>query len=104
MAGSDVVFGINMRGCSPAAFSMVAEEIGDGVVYEIDAHCRQVPMVEAGSGEYYLKNPVQLADVVKNLKKSDVTISVKIGQAWPATTAHWRRPYGKQGLIFSMST
>jgi len=78
MAGSDVVLGINMRGCSPTAFAMVAEEIGDGVVYEIDAHCRQVPMVEAGSGEYYLQNPVQLADIVKNLKKSGVTVSVKI--------------------------
>ena len=59
MAGSDVVLGINMRGCSPAAFARVAEELGDGLVYEIDAHCRQPPMVEAGAGEYYLKNPHQ---------------------------------------------
>jgi len=78
MAGSDVVLGLNMRGCSPAAFAGVAEELGDGVVYEIDAHCRQLPMMEAGSGEYYLKNPALLADIIKTLKKSGVTVSVKI--------------------------
>ena len=78
MAGSDVVLGINLRGCSPAAFARVAEELGDGVVYEIDAHCRQEPMTGAGSGEYYLKNQAQLAETVKTLKKSGVTVSVKI--------------------------
>ena len=78
MSGSDVVLGINMRGCTPVAFSRVAEELGDGVVYEIDAHCRQAPMVEAGSGEHYLQNPAQLADTVKTLKNSGVTVSVKI--------------------------
>ena len=78
MTGSDVVLGINMRGCSPAAFARVAEELGDSVVYEIDAHCRQLPMIEAGSGEYYLNNPTQLFEIVKTLKRAGVTVSVKI--------------------------
>ncbi len=78
MSGSDVVLGINMRGCSPASFVRVAEELGDRIVYEIDAHCRQQPMIDAGAGEYYLKNPNQLADVVRSLKKAGVTVSVKI--------------------------
>ncbi len=78
MTGSDVVLGINMRGCSPASFASVAEELGDGVVYEIDAHCRQQPVIEAGSGEYYLKNPGALIETVKVLKLAGVTVSVKI--------------------------
>jgi tRNA-dihydrouridine synthase B len=78
MAGSDIVLGINMRGCSPEAFRKVADEFGDAFVYEIDAHCRQLPMIEAGTGEYYLKNPKKLAEIVKTLKNSGVTVSVKM--------------------------
>lgn len=75
---STVVTGINLRGSSPAGFSAVAEALGDSVVYEIDAHCRQEPMVAAGAGEHYLKNPRELAECVKALKTQDVTVSVKI--------------------------
>jgi tRNA-dihydrouridine synthase B len=78
MAGSDVVLGINMRGASPEAYRSVASELGPGVVYEIDAHCRQAPLVQAGCGEYYLKNPNDLAQVIRGLKSEDVTVSVKI--------------------------
>jgi len=74
----DVVAGINLRGSSPAAFTAVADALGDGVVYEIDAHCRQGPMVAAGAGEYYLKNPGALIAVVKALKAKKVTVSVKM--------------------------
>jgi tRNA-dihydrouridine synthase B len=76
--GSDVVFGLNLRGSTPSAFRAVAEAFGDAVVYEIDAHCRQEPMIAAGSGEYYLRHPDQLALTVKELKACDVTVSVKI--------------------------
>jgi|SRR5271157_2800543 len=75
---SDVVTGINLRGSSPAAFAAVADAFGDDVIYEIDAHCRQAPMVAAGAGEFYLKNPAALMDVVKTLKSKKVTVSVKI--------------------------
>ena len=78
LEGSGVVTGINLRGSSPAAFVAVADAFGDKVVYEIDAHCRQAPMVAAGSGEYYLKNPGALVAVVKALKGKKVTVSVKI--------------------------
>ncbi|MGA9030398.1 MAG: methanogenesis marker 9 domain-containing protein, partial [Methanoregula sp.] len=74
----DVVTGINLRGSSPAAFAAVADAFGDDVVYEIDAHCRQAPMVAAGAGEFYPKNPAALMDVVKTLKSKKVTVSVKI--------------------------
>ncbi|NMB78808.1 MAG: methanogenesis marker 9 domain-containing protein [Methanomicrobiales archaeon] len=73
-----VIPGINLRGTTPAAFAAVAKELGDSVVYEIDAHCRQPPMIAAGCGEYYLKNPRELCAVIRALKAEEVTVSVKI--------------------------
>ena len=78
MEGSDVVLGINMRGTTPAGFAAAARELGDSVIYEIDAHCRQEPMVNAGAGEFYLKNPEKLNEIVKVLKSAGVMVSVKI--------------------------
>jgi len=75
---SDVVTGINLRGSSPTSFAALADAFGDEVVYEIDAHCRQAPMVAAGTGEFYLKNPGALVAVVKALKAKEVTVSVKM--------------------------
>jgi len=75
---SDVIPGINLRGSSPESFRSLARALGDSVVYEIDAHCRQPAMVEAGCGEFYLKNPDRLATVVRALKDEGVTVSVKI--------------------------
>ncbi|MDI9632935.1 MAG: methanogenesis marker 9 domain-containing protein [Methanolinea sp.] len=78
MEGSDVVCGLNLRGSTPGAFAEVASQIGDGVVYEIDAHCRQGPMVEARSGEYLLLHPDLLEEEIRALKREDVCVSVKI--------------------------
>ena len=75
---SHVIPGINLRGSSPAAFVAVAKVLGDSVVYEIDAHCRQPAMVEAGCGEFYLKNKKDLCAVIRALKAEQVTVSVKI--------------------------
>jgi TIM-barrel protein len=75
---SDVIPGVNLRGCSPAAFRAVAQVLGDRVVYEIDAHCRQQPMIDAGCGEHYLTNPGKLFAAVRALKDEGVTVSVKI--------------------------
>jgi TIM-barrel protein len=78
MKSSDVILGINLRGSSPAAFQNLARELGDSVVYEIDAHCRQPAMIAAGCGEYYLKNIKDLCAVIRALKAENVTVSVKI--------------------------
>jgi len=78
MKGSDVLFGLNIRGSAPESYKTLAESLGDKVVYEIDAHCRQKPMVEAGCGEYYLHHPKKLTEVVKALKAANVTVSVKM--------------------------
>ncbi|WP_048153170.1 methanogenesis marker 9 domain-containing protein [Methanolacinia paynteri] len=78
LAGTDVIPGINLRGSSPESFVSIAHELGDGVIYEIDAHCRQPAMISAGCGEYYLQNTEKLAMVVSALKSTGVTVSVKI--------------------------
>ena len=78
LKSSHVIPGINLRGSTPAAFQALARELGDSVVYEIDAHCRQPAMVAAGCGEYYLKNPKDLCAVIRALKAEKVTVSVKI--------------------------
>jgi len=76
--GSGIVCGLNLRGATPESFANVASQIGDQVIYEIDAHCRQAPMVEARSGEYLLSHSDLLAEEIRALKREDVTVSVKI--------------------------
>ena len=78
MEKSTVILGLNLRGSTPEAFGSLARALGNSVIYEVDAHCRQPEMVAAGCGEYYLKNPVALASVVKALKAEGATVSVKI--------------------------
>jgi len=78
MEKNKVILGINLRGSTPEAFGSVAGAIGDRVVYEIDAHCRQPEMIAAGCGEYYLKKPDKLAAVIRALKSHGVCVSVKI--------------------------
>jgi tRNA-dihydrouridine synthase B len=75
---SSVVLGINLRGSRPASFKEIAEQFGDSIIYEIDAHCRQEPMVNAGCGEYLLHHPGHLEETIKALKSLEVTVSVKI--------------------------
>jgi len=75
---SPVVTGINLRGSEPESYAAIARSLGEGVVYEIDAHCRQPALVAAGCGEHYLKKPADLLAVVRALKSEGVTVSVKI--------------------------
>jgi tRNA-dihydrouridine synthase B len=78
MEKSAVVLGLNLRGSSPESFGAMARSLGESVVYEIDAHCRQPAMIAAGCGEHYLKKPGELMAVVRALKSENVTVSVKI--------------------------
>ena len=75
---SAVVTGLNLRGSSPESFRAIAQSLGETVVYEIDAHCRQQEMIAAGCGEHYLKKPAELFAIVRALKSEGVTVSVKI--------------------------
>ena len=73
-----VAGGVNLRACTPEALASLAGSLGDRVIYEIDAHCRQAPMVEAGAGEYLLHHPEILAEMVRALAREGVLVSVKI--------------------------
>jgi len=73
----DVVPGLNFRASSPQACRDLAAAIGPSVIYEIDAHCRQEPMIAAGAGEYLVKYPDELKAMVQALKRAGVTVSVK---------------------------
>jgi tRNA-dihydrouridine synthase B len=78
MRSSHVIPGINLRGSSPEAYRAIARELGDRVVYEIDAHCRQPEMIAAGCGEHFLKNQKDLCATIRALKEEKVTVSIKI--------------------------
>ncbi|MEN6341913.1 MAG: methanogenesis marker 9 domain-containing protein [Methanospirillum sp.] len=77
LKGSDLVVGLNLRAATPEGFAEVAREIGSSVVYEIDAHCRQPEMVEAGAGEALLHRPELLERIVGALAAEGVSVSVK---------------------------
>ncbi len=94
---SDVVAGINLRGSTPAAYGEVAEAFENRVVYEIDAHCRQPPMLDAGCGEYLLQHPAKLVEIIRALKAADVTVSVKIRAGVAASDADLTRTVWKAG-------
>lgn len=76
--GTDVIPGVNLRGTSPQSFLNIYSALGNEVIYEIDAHCRQEAMIHAGSGEYLLKNTDTLADIIRALKEAGATVSIKI--------------------------
>ena len=42
-----IVAGLNLRGAAKEAFLEAAAVFGKDIIYEIDAHCRQPPMVAA---------------------------------------------------------
>ena len=76
--GAGVIAGINIRASSAGSLVELATALGDGPIYEIDAHCRQQPMIDAGSGEYLLTHPEILLSYVQALKIAGVLVSVKI--------------------------
>ena len=75
--GTDIILGLNLRGATPDGFVAAAKRFGKSVIYEIDAHCRQQPMIDAGCGEYLMHNPEKLCAIVSALAKDGVTVSVK---------------------------
>lgn len=75
---SGVIPGINIRASEAGSLVALAQELGNSIIYEIDAHCRQQPMIEAGSGEFLLHHPEILISYVQALKIAGVLVSVKI--------------------------
>jgi tRNA-dihydrouridine synthase B len=77
LKGSGLLIGLNLRAQSADAYRTAAETLGDGAIYEIDAHCRQAPMIAARAGEYLVSHKEQLCGMIQALKEVDVTVSVK---------------------------
>lgn len=75
--GSSIVPGVNLRGKDAAAFLRAGEKLGKKIIYEIDAHCRQKAMTDAGCGEALLKNTDNLLEIVESMTKAGFTVSVK---------------------------
>ncbi len=75
---SGFVTGVNLRASCPDSLVAVAEELGQGVIYEIDAHCRHEAMKETGAGESLLTDPTRLISYVQSLKIAGVVVSVKM--------------------------
>ncbi|HWQ65735.1 MAG TPA: methanogenesis marker 9 domain-containing protein [Methanospirillum sp.] len=73
-----VIPGANIRTSDVNALVHLAQAIGDRIIYEIDAHCRQQPMIDAGCGEYLLHHQEHLIAYVQALKIAGVIVSVKI--------------------------
>jgi tRNA-dihydrouridine synthase B len=92
-----VVSGLNLRGSAPESYAAIAGSLGESVIYEIDAHCRQPAMVAAGCGEHYLKKTADLLAVVKALKSEGVTVSVKIRAGVAADDRQLARKLWKSG-------
>jgi len=78
LRGSNVVTAVNLRAANPSTYAELIDATGDAIVYEIDAHCRQRPMIDTGCGEYLLTHPDRLEEHIRALKAEDVTVSVKI--------------------------
>lgn len=77
-ADSDVVICVNLRASSPNSLAIAAQRLGTDIVYEIDAHCRQEEMIQAGCGEYLLTHTDVLSQYIAALKAEGATVSVKI--------------------------
>ncbi len=75
---SGVVPAVNIRAADTNALIDLTNHLKKRVIYEIDAHCRQQPMIEAGCGEALLHDTAKLTDYIKALKSTGVIVSVKI--------------------------
>lgn len=70
--------GVNVRVSERDALLEVAELCAEkGAILEINAHCRQREMIEAGAGEALLRKPEILEEWVRDAKRSGAVISVK---------------------------
>ena len=92
-----VIPGINIRASGVDALVSLVREVGDQAIYEIDAHCRQQTMIDAGCGEFLLTHPEILLSYVQALKISGVLVSVKMRAGVAADDAELARLLWKAG-------
>lgn len=68
----------NLRATTPEPYALLYNN--DNIdILEINAHCRQAPMLEAKTGQYLLSNPKTLGDMLEEVTtNSNKEVSVKI--------------------------
>ncbi|MDK2781376.1 MAG: hypothetical protein PWR13_404 [Archaeoglobi archaeon] len=70
---------VNARASEKSSLLELAEICSQkNAILEINAHCRQKEIVEAGSGEALLKRAEILEEWIREIKKMDVIVSLKI--------------------------
>lgn len=76
-SGSAVAVNVRSTTLEPLieAAKVVKEE---GAILELNAHCRQPEMLEAGLGEALLQNPEKLSKWIRAIKETGVVLSVKV--------------------------
>jgi TIM-barrel protein len=92
-----IIPGINIRASEVNSLVALTEVVGDRAIYEIDAHCRQQEMIDAGCGEYLLTHPERLISYVQTLKITGVLVSVKIRAGVAANDVELARMLWKAG-------
>jgi len=78
ISDSKVVICVNLRASNTESLVIAARRLGANIIYEIDAHCRQEEMIQAGCGEYLLTHTDILSQYISTLKAEGVLVSVKI--------------------------
>ncbi|MCL2460841.1 MAG: methanogenesis marker 9 domain-containing protein [Euryarchaeota archaeon] len=78
LADSEIVICVNLRASSAESLAIAARRLGADIIYEIDAHCRQEEMIQAGCGEHLLTHTDILSQYISTLKAEGVLVSVKI--------------------------
>ena len=69
---------VNLRGIDPAAFKIVYPNENIDII-EVNAHCRQEPMLKANAGQKLLEDTSQLSKILEEVtSNSGKEISVKI--------------------------
>lgn len=73
------VFAINVRSSTLDGYIQAAEVAKkyEGII-EINAHCRQPEFTEIKCGQWLIHHPDTLAHIIREVRKLDVIISVKI--------------------------
>jgi TIM-barrel protein len=94
---TDVLVFVNLRASNEQSLTAAAKRLGSDIGYEIDAHCRQAEMIQAGCGEYLLTHTNILAKYITALKGTGVIVSVKIRTGVSANDAELARLIWKAG-------
>jgi TIM-barrel protein len=79
LADADLKPACNVRSVDPSATAEAAAVCADhGAIIEVNAHCRQAEMCDAGAGETLLRDAERLSEQVAAASDAGATVSVKV--------------------------